>query len=111
MTITAPATDTSPHLGRYLDTCTNHLTQQEAQTAARALHLEGPTVIDHPHGLWVHVSQDDPEDFEQQMLQILDAFPNLVALIRYARALAGDVYWINFDQDAAPVPGLPTYDW
>jgi len=98
-------------IGRYLDLSTAHLTQREACSAAERLARSGPRVIEHEYGLWVHVSQEDSESFESDIQHLHADFPTLLAVIRYARALGADVFWINFDADGARCEHLPVHEW
>ena len=98
-------------IARYLDLSTAHLTEHEARHAADHLSSSGPRVIGHEYGLWVHVSQEAPELFEQDMQHLQEEFPNLLAVIRYARAQGPDVFWVNFDADGECCKGLLVHDW
>lgn len=69
--------------------------------------IEGVIVRKHEHGWWVHVPlSDDPAD--KDVAQIYAAIPNeLQQLLDRARSLG--CWWINFDQDAEPVPQFPLF--
>ncbi|WP_380162685.1 hypothetical protein [Kineococcus sp. R86509] len=95
-------------IARYLDLSTAHLTQREAQSAAQELTTTGPRVIEHEYGLWVNVQHDDIEDEDQSLVE---NFPNLLAVIRYAREQGWDMNWVNFDRDSPKLPDLPHFTW
>jgi hypothetical protein len=89
---------------QYLDASTAHLTAAEMDLAsADAATL--PRCISHTYGAWVHVPSEP--SFEPPGLA--ECAPNLLAVIKYARAR--DCNWINFDADADECEGLPTFDW
>jgi hypothetical protein len=91
----------------YLDISTAHLTEAEMNAVSGRLVLEvdkTPRVIVHEYGAWVNVLSDEQADVE-----LVAAYPNLAACLKRARELG--CLWINFDQDAAHDPALPTYEW
>lgn len=89
---------------RFLDLSTGHLPKEEMLLITAS----PKRVIKHEFGAWAYVPSDDSEaDFEDVDW---DAYPALKAVLMYARTL-DDIWWINFDQDAATIDALPTWDW
>jgi hypothetical protein len=93
-----------------LDLSTAHLPEPErAQLQGDPGRFWPVRVVDHGYGWFVHVAADDPElggaaldDLEQAGLA------SLALVMRYAQER--NCSWINFDQDALTVEGLPTFD-
>jgi hypothetical protein len=83
---------------KYLDASTGNLPHDEF------IEMENHTIVrQHPYGSWVWVRPAD------DMGNLPDEFPNLAAIMAVARE--HDCSWINFDQDADPLDGMPLFDW
>lgn len=96
-------------IARYLDLSTAHLTQREADSAGAAFATAGPRVIPHEYGMWVHVQHDDIEEHDAVVLAA--GFPNLLAVLQFARASAVDVNWVNLDRDSEVLTDVPVFSW
>lgn len=59
----------------------------------------GLSVYPFTYGFWIHV----PHEIETFLP------PSLVACLRLAKE--NDCAWLQLDQDAEPLGGLPVYDW
>jgi len=95
-------------IAKYLDLSTGHLTDPEVQAVgANAPGL--PYGIGHEYGAWLNMPQDtwDERDWDGVAKQ----YPNIVAVLRYARTLDKDVNWINFDGDGEKIDTLPFFNW
>jgi len=100
-----PAMQRTDRLFRLLDLSTAHLPQEQMQRIIEA----DTVVIEREYGALVWVAHSDPA--EQDAALIESGFPDLVTVLRYAREIGEDVYWVQFDRDAEPNPNLPTWDW
>ncbi len=99
-----------PGVCSYLDVSTGHITELEMLrlSAGGVSDLSVPRVIPHEYGAWVHVRCSEVEDDdvcrEDALLGV-----NVAVVLRRARELGCS--WVNFDRDAEPLDGLPTFDW
>jgi len=96
----------NPRLFRVLDLSTAHLPQEQMDRIGQA----DTIVVDRPDiGALVWVQHDDPEEQDARLIE--DGFAELVTVLRYARTLGEDVYWVQFDRDADRNDALPTWEW
>lgn len=102
----------------YLDATTAHLTKDEMDvlSAVEDSSEEKPTrsilprVIRHTYGAWVNVPTDiDGEADRRREADRAELYPNLQRVIEHART--NGCFWINFDQSADRIEGLPVFDW
>lgn len=98
---------------RMLDLSVSHMTRDDVGLMSDCHgHDNGdlPRIIQHAHGFIVFVSSDP--DFLRKRLSTMadDGFSEAVRMI-YRSAAQRDMTLINFDQDAAVIEGLPTFDW
>ncbi len=83
---------------KYLDASTGNLPHDEFTE------MEKRTIVQqHPYGTWVWVRPVD------EMQELPEKFPYLAAIMALAREHG--CTWINFDQDADPLEGMPRFDW
>jgi hypothetical protein len=88
---------------KYLDASTGNLPQIEFERLDNRPH--NIHTLKYDYGVWVHVEYDD-----QEKIEFIDKeYPALAKVLAFARA--HECLWINFDQDAALVDGLPVWEW
>jgi hypothetical protein len=91
---------------KYLDCSTGCLPEDEFERIDNDSDDLGFLVRQHDYGVEVFVS---PEEDLIARLHIRDNFPVLADIMLLARKLG--CTWINFDQDAEAIDGLPYFDW
>lgn len=89
---------------KYLDASTGNLPAEVFHAIQDGEH-DKVILTRHNHGAWVWVPPDDGDEVHD----VSQELPALDAIYKVARSL--DCRWINFDQDAEPLDGLPFFDW
>lgn len=100
-----PATDPiEACVERYLVASTGNLPHAEFLALSDRLARDGVIVREHQYGAYVHVATEP-----DRIASVVRELPALAGVMEVARARG--CTWINLDQDAEPVPGLPFWEW
>lgn len=86
-------------IGKYLDICTSHLTQDTIDNLTAGIYTYIP-VYDYEEGMFIIV----PDKFEEEPHP-----DDLEILFKYARK--NDISFIRLDRDGEEIDDLPVYDW
>ena len=86
-------------IGKYLDVCTSHLTQDTVDNLTAGFYHYVP-VYDYEEGMFIVV----PDKFEEEPLP-----DDLSILLEYARK--NGISFIRLDRDGEEIDDLPVYDW
>ena len=98
-----------------LEVSTGHITKEDDKILKECIDV-GPekhpqVIMAHAHGFMVsswHNFEDNPEDFEQELLKIGHS-PAYINLLRVANQTGSK--WISIDSDASHYNWLPFYHW
>jgi hypothetical protein len=94
-----------------VDLATSHMTVRDDTLCAAGV-CRHPRIIEHAYGYIVFVASD-PEAVTTALDGLRSAGFSEAFVDIYGRAAASEntIMLINFDRDAAPIDGLPVFDW
>ena len=89
-------------IGKYLDTCTNHLTSETVDALVEG-NIPYTTAYPYEEGLFIIIPdiEDEPDDIERP--------EDLESLFYYARIRGCSI--VRLDRDAEELDDLRTYEW